>query len=587
MEISISPHPKNNHPLGAILVKGPSAAHWISEIQRMGFSLPEIRIFPVPGTAANSIWGCMIIPSGKINAELIGKNEFCQRISPNLYIAERSVLHPVATPAEIESLFTTISVIHPEFGMAELTEPLDLQALLAEPELKSVIVTRPDPSAFIPAKVNSFQIQPLPPEEILRNMEEKIFPKQEKLEDEPLKPVEKVKLNIFRRLFKKTEQKPVTEGEAEGNWRGYSVEKTELLRGIESLISNITGRNDHQWSENMQQQFEDLEKRNREAVERLLDMLKNNPEEALKYAIPLDMDGSMRGEESGGFSLTKRWSDFSLLSPNSRSGGGTVDLSDHFQDLHRQYNETAEKLIASQEYQKAAFVYMKLLKNHYKAAETLENAKFYQEAATIYLKHANQKAKAAECYEKGNMIMEAIELYKQMNSNEKVGDLYLAINKRNEAMVYFGKEADKYTESHQYIRASVIYKQKMQDDPAGQAILMRGWNEGKDAVNCLTHYFDDIHDLKTLKREITEIYKAKPAFDSKQEQLLDVIRNEYSKNNELAETIRDMAYEIVSGRIDSNPAIVSMLKSFNREDRELVKDTIRYSVKGKDRMRKD
>jgi hypothetical protein len=68
------------------------------------------------------------------------------------------------------------------------------------------------------------------------------------------------------------------------------------------------------------------------------------------------------------------------------------------------------------------------LKNAHSAGNALETGEHYQEAASVYLKYANNKNKAAECFEKGSMTMDAIGLYKELNQDEKVGDLYITIH---------------------------------------------------------------------------------------------------------------------------------------------------------------
>ncbi|OFY83691.1 MAG: hypothetical protein A3F72_12820 [Bacteroidetes bacterium RIFCSPLOWO2_12_FULL_35_15] len=311
-----------------------------------------------------------------------------------------------------------------------------------------------------------------------------------------------------------------------------------------------------------------------------MDMFKNNPEEALKYAIPLDDIGSTRGGNKSQLDLLKRWFDFSLLGNNSRSSSGSINLGDHYYELQKQYNATAQELIKQKDYHKAAFIYMKLLKNNLMAAQTLESGNHFQEAATIYLKHAGNKNKAAECYEKGNMTNEAIEIYKELNENEKVGDLYLTIRKRKEADLYFEKVVTNYKSKNQYVKASLIYKNKMNNEQGGQSLLLEGWRSFKDPSNCLNNYFSNIRDIKILKREIETIY-ANDLNRQNSETFLQVIRHEYNKNNELSDSIREMAYEIVAAQIPKNPSIVSELKEFNLKDKELMKDTIRFKVNRK------
>lgn len=572
MELKIKPYHKNNFPIGGILIKHASVAVWLKEIQNLRFTLNDIQIFVIPNTTPNSIWGCFIITQKTINLHEIGKNEACQKVSESTYIPEKAIIYPPMTGAEIETLFQSAKhIIHPEFGIVELTEELNLKELMTEPLMKSYFVTKPEPPVFIPKQIKQFQIKPIAPEEILSNLEEYIFPRKEKMKDDSLNLLEKGKLAFYKMLFKRNKPK--------GENGIATTEKTGIWSKIESFLSLLSSK-ENKWTEKLQQDFEDLEKRNQKQVDKFLELLKNNPEEALKYAIPLDENGSSRGGAKIKLDLTKRWSDFSLFGNSGQSSSGSIDLGDSLQVLRNQYNITAQNLIREKQYHKAAFIYMKLLKDHHMAALTLENGGYYQEAATIYLKHALNKNKAAECYEKGNMTNEAITLYKELNQNEKVGDLYVNLQKRKEADIYFEKVVDEYKSKNQYVKASLIYKNKMHNNQGGQALLLEGWRTSKDALNCLGNYFSNINDIKLLKTEIANVY-ANDLNNQNSESFLQVIQHEYNKKNELSDSIKEMAYEIIAAQIPTNPSIVSEMKGFNKTDKELIKDALRFKVGNK------
>ncbi len=575
MELSIKPSPVNRYPLQGILIRDASAEAWLRAIKAMHLAWADIRIFPVPGITANSIGGCLVLCHGKIDQRLVGKHELCQLVTSKLLIPERSMLQPALSIHEIETLFPQgLHVFHPEFGLAELSEELDLKALLAEPELRSYHVTRPEKPVFIPGQVKSFQVKPLPPEDVLKQMEENLFPQSEELPKEELTPMERARLSFYEFLYGKDKDgKPVNATEGEGHSR--------LGETLGRMLDSIIPQNSR-LSERMQNDFEELKRRNQEEVEKLMELFRNNPEEALKYAVPLDDNHSVRGGERMAFNLSKRWSDFSLanMQVGSGSGSGSIDLSEHYQRLQQQYNETAEDLIKKKEYHKAAFVYMKLLKNTHKAAATLEEGKLYQEAATIWLKHANNKQKAAECYEKGRMIDDAIDLYKELKQDEKVGDLYVSINKRKEANIHYGLVADDYCAKDQYLKAAIIYREKMLNAPGSQNLLLEGWRKEKDAFNCLHNYLSNIDDVKELKREIQTIY-TKEMTERNSPVFLQVIKHEYHKHKELEEPIREMAYEIVASQMAHHKSIVNELKEFNKSDTEIHKDLMRFTQRRK------
>jgi hypothetical protein len=576
MELKIKPYHKNIFPAAGILIRGDDPSKWISEIQRMGLKIEELSTFAIPGLTANSVWGCFVAVNSSKRSLDAGINEYCRGINNILFIPEKCIIYPAVSEVELGKLLMgNKHILHPEFGLAELNEEIKWNELLEDPTGKTDVLIVPRASVFIPKTINSFQVAPVPAEEILQEIEGS-FPKPEKMENKPLNPFEKAKLWFYKQMFNKKDGDKDKQKNGEGAGKP-AIEQTPAM-GFLNKIMNFFSKQENKIADKMMTDFEELEKRNQKQIDRLMDMLKNNPEEALKYAIPLDNDGSNRGGIEGTFDLSKRWLDFSLLGPMGSGGGGSVVMGDKFQELRNQYMKTAEELIKKQEHRKAAFIYMKLLKNNYQAAATLENGHLYPEAASVYLKFVQNKNKAAECFEKGHMTTEAIDLYKELQQNEKVGDLYMSIYMKKEAFGFFEKVADDYKSKDQYVKASLMYKTKMDNPSAGQSMLLEGWRKNKDAFNCLNNYLNNIKDVKSVGEEINHLY-SKEVDNNNRENFLKVIEYEYEKHEELSEPIRDMAYEIITEEIRKNPAIVNELKVFNKSNKELSKDTARFRAR--------
>ncbi|UZR97430.1 hypothetical protein [Chondrinema litorale] len=565
MNLRIKPHHINKYPIGGFIIKSPSAQVWFEEIHQLEFALSDLRIYPLPDNLPNSVWGCLILTELKLDAHKIGKHELCQQVYPNFYIPEKSVVVPAISPKDNEALFPrNIHFFHPEIGFVELVNILFISELVDSPTENSKDIIKAESTVFIPQTINSFQVKPLEPEEVLRHLEQDVFPKSEKMPDEPLTPLEKGKLEFYRMIFDKKD------GEE-------NAEEKPFFSKLKSFTDMFN--KDSNWTENMKEDYEELERRNQSQMEKFMDMLKNDPEEALKYAIPLDHNHSNRGEESKNLDFNKRWGDFSLFEQSSSSGGGgSINIGDHFMKLDAQYRQTAKDLIAKGEYQKAAFIYMKLLKDYHQAALTLENGKFYQEAAMIYLKHLTNKKKAAECYEKGNMIFEAIELYLELNDYQKVADLYASINKLDEARIYYEKVASILKQQRKYIEASDIYRNKLGDAKLAQKTLLEGWSENIDAYSCLRKYFDHIYEIKLIKSEIDFIYEHY-VNEHNRSVYLKILYHEFKKQNELSAHLKELAYQIISAEAPTNSHIVEELKKFNKSDKELLKDTSRFKYR--------
>lgn len=582
MELSLKPSQYNRFPLNGILVKGASVKHWILEIQRMELNLNRISVYPLPGKIANSVWGCLIVPNSVIGYVDLEQNEICQQVSPTFFVANRSELFPVITTAELEKLFAhSVWLMHPEIGLVELKETLNVGTLITLPQPASLRIICPDSAPFIPKEIKSFQVAPVDVEKALEKLEEQFFPKREKMEDQPLSFFEKVKMQFYKLQFRKKE-----EGNKRGMRPGSSgpTQRTGEPNGfgklMQSLMKPFNGKKKGNYSDRVQENLEDLEKRNQKQLDKLLDMLRNNPDEALKYAIPLDETGSSRGQSNGRLELSKNWSVFSIFADrqsSSNRSGGSVDIGDYYGSLKEQYRKTAAELIEQKNYEKAAFVYMKLLKDDRSAADTLAKGELYQDAAAIYLKLLNDKLKAAECFVQGNLIVNAIDLYKELQDHEKVGDMYTILHRKKEADVYYEQVAVHHQETNQYIKASLIYKDKMHLNASAQEMLMKGWRADHDSVNCLKMYLSDFENIADLKKELDRLYR-EDVNQSNQEKFLSVLKNDNYQRDELQEPVREMAYEIIAARVNDNPEIVKELKYFNPENKGLIKDTLRYSI---------
>jgi len=263
------------------------------------------------------------------------------------------------------------------------------------------------------------------------------------------------------------------------------------------------------------------------------------------------------------------------------SGGSFYLENSLFDRIRSKYEELAEKYIAENDYKKAAKVYMNLLQDNYRGAKTLENGGFYNEAAVVYLKKLHNKSDAAHCYEKARQYKKAIDLYKEMEQKEKVGDLYKEINDLKNAHYYYQIVADDYTGNNQMVKASLLYRNKMEKPEEAQKVLLKGWEEDKDAFNCLNNYFANIVDIKRLESEIQHLYEKAPAH--KKITYLDAMKYEFKKDPKLHMVTRNIAYEIISEKVATRSEIVNELKYFNPDDQVILKDISRFKT-GRNKM---
>ena len=145
--------------------------------------MPGISVYPIPGTRANTLWGCLLIDepgqkdegsAGEMRtAPDIGRNSYCQCIHGKLFIPENSKLYPEIDRGELDKLLKDkLHLYHPEIGWVELPEVVCWKDLLAFYPPVARTITTPEKGIFLPARVHNFYIQAIPPEEMLEEMEE-------------------------------------------------------------------------------------------------------------------------------------------------------------------------------------------------------------------------------------------------------------------------------------------------------------------------------------------------------------------------------------------------------------------------------
>lgn len=564
MELQLKPHQQNLYPKAGLLIAGSAIKSWLFELQALGLSLENITCFPIPDAIPNSLWGCLVIIPEQHFPIDIRQHQIIYQAFNKVYIPEKSTVFPSLTEEDACFLFSRMSVlIHPYLGFIELSVPINWIEIVQTPDLWQTEPITPANSLTSPSRIKTLLLNPSEsPDEIISRLETQPTPEKPLL-DKPLNIFEKALL-LFYKIIISIASNILLSFKA----TSASDNAKQLLRKTkeDSLLSKML---DH---------FNSLENRNQKYLDKLFDLLAQNPLEALKYAIPID-DGTHRGSENNGsLGFSKYRDSLSLFGNNTHAhGGGSLNIDDSsIERLRRQYRATAEQLIREEKYTEAAFVYLKLLKEYYLATQTLEKGEKYQEAASIYIKYLKNYHQAAICYEKANLIHKAIEYYIKTEQYEKVGDLYTKLEKHDEAILYYQKVADNYHTSGQFVKASLVYKNKMYMFNRAQAILWEGWEKNQDAFNCLGLYFGNIPDDTLCWQKLQQV---SASLTNKQyHSFLDLLKNVFKNRLELQPNIKELAYEIISTQLKNDSSISTYLAFFVPNDPLLIKDTIRFRL---------
>lgn len=590
MELKLRINTKNTFPKGGIFIKSASAEVWLHEIQNIGLSLDSIAVFPVPSIRANELLGCLLVfNQSNIKITEIGKNNFYQLAANKLFIPENTLITPELTEDEWSNLFSEeYHFLHPEIGLVELKEEVNWANLLQLPMQKEIEITEPSKTVSIPQFITSMRIE-IDQEKILETIENP--PSEEEIIGKMPFDMQKVmkgnqkEMDKFMAFLDKNPKLALqyaipldTLGTSRGdNYGKFSFGSEKVFRSFFSKIGDLFGGQSGGLT----------------LIFRLIFVLffvsgirscssGNSNFTAHSFFVfvvvlilviltlfILIISFLSRGESSGS---------------DSASGGSFLVDSGRFSSLQSKYEKLAEEFIEKGDYQKAAHIYLKLLKNYPKAAEVLEKGELYSEAAAIYLKYCKNKQKAAACYEKGHAYKEAIEIYKELNNDEKVGDLYLILKDKKEADKYFNRVIENYKTNFQYVKASLVYKNKIGDVTEAQEILLEGWKTNKDAGKCLNNYFVNIDSAEDLSLAINDVYK-NTVIPENAPVFLHLLKHEFTKHEENQGMIKNIAYEIVADRIDKNPDVASELVHFNKNNKLVLKDVMKYKLGAKKKIR--
>ncbi len=266
---------------------------------------------------------------------------------------------------------------------------------------------------------------------------------------------------------------------------------------------------------------------------------------------------------------------FTKDNPYGNSHGGVTTVGDRqFQALMDRYEKLCDDFIEKKQYKKAAYIQLKLLRNPYKAATILKEGHLYNEAANVYLKRCKDKHQAAECYELARSYTKSVDLYKELHLNEKAGDIYTKLKDTKKAHQQYQIVVDDYKNNYQYVKAALIYRKKMEDKESANKLLVKGWTENKDAVNCANNFFANFKEKAAVKK-ILNGFREEFVTEHNESKFLRVLQLEYNRDIAPKENIQDMAYELIS-KNNTNREMLLALHHFIDDDSQITRDIIRH-----------
>jgi tetratricopeptide (TPR) repeat protein len=568
LTLTLTPASDNCYPLQGILIPGASPRTWLAALSQLKLEEQQIHCYAVPDLRPNQIWGCLVVLAQPVRAAVVAPYMALQCVHNYLFIPEQSRLVPELTAASLQAiLFDKAHFLHPTLGLVELFEPLDWATLLQTPEQHSLKSHQPEEGLPLPKRVRVVTVEAAPLEDSLSQLDA-VVPEREDLQGAPLSAAEVFRLRKLRA------------------WRAayYSNQNQGTPQNIWSRLQQKL-RSTPPWTEGLQAELDELEKRYQNPMNRLVDLLKEDPEQALRYAIPLDNGQIGRGygadDGKGTWDWVPRWASTGLFQQGSTGGynnGRSYNVPNNkYYELQQQYRNTAAQFIQQKKFEKAAFVYLRLLRDPKRAAEVLEMGEFYEQAASIYLKYLNEEAKAAACYEKANRLEKALALYKKLERNVKVGNIYEQLGQQELALVFYEKALEDLIHKKNYLLAANFCKDIIKDLERAKQLAFAGWVQSYNAAKCLHFCLDNLPTWSERRVFLEELYAQEHLY-KQQATFLQVLRHIYGQEPEQCAWVRALAYRVVTEQAEEDVNLLRHILYFNPKDAHLSKDILRYRL---------
>lgn len=158
MELRIKPFPKNNYPKKGLLIKDSSPLGWLHAMESLGIQLNQVRSFAIPANEPNVLYGCFLVFDHLAPNE-IGKNAYFQSVDDKLFIPENTVFYPQIIQEEWKTVGAEYLIMHPDFGLVRLSEPIDWLQLIQDPVKDEYTITKASNGVIIPGNIRSYTVE--------------------------------------------------------------------------------------------------------------------------------------------------------------------------------------------------------------------------------------------------------------------------------------------------------------------------------------------------------------------------------------------------------------------------------------------
>ncbi len=528
----------------AWFLPGGDPGQWLELLAR-DFAESDVAIYVVPASRGDRRPAGIVVipPAAKTPAQVHPAPPWLPfgRLY-SLYLPVDAQLWPPVTEEELAArLRFPINFFHPAVGLIGFApeDRVGIAQLLVTPVRRAMDWTLARPGNPPPAKLTSIMPLEIPDAgDILEDAREDIGI--ERLSGAPPQPNEPkahplikgavkspfaVLSNLLQRLAEKLrrkpgEEKPPSDKKAPGDAGAAPGGKPAKAKptpartgpGIGERLSKLLSKGAEALRNLTPRQFAALasaleERRNRE-VNRLLSLLQSDPDEGLRYALPLAGDPG-RGLAAPSASLGPRNINFSMS-----GGSGPADpwrLSEEIQQrLRENYRRLASRELQLGRHRRAAYIFAQLLGDWTSAANALKQGRHFREAATLYRERLNNRLAAAECLAEGGLLIEAIPLYEELAMFERAGDLYTQLEQPEKAEAAYRKGVQQMVAAGDHLKAAAFLENRLKVPREALAVLDSAWPSRQNAVACKQEAFrllarlDDVEEARSRVKTMGE-----------------------------------------------------------------------------------
>lgn len=569
----------------ARLLLGESIPSWFSVMRSWPYGLEDLRLYPVAGSATTRApWAVFVVLPGSEPVPEHPRALPYQRVGRKVYIPWDARLAPPVSDEELDALVSyDLALWHPQKGLTgfDFEEGVMALDLVQAPVERKADFSWAHPGYRGNERLYSITPAASPAIEILLcggEEESEGFIGDQPAQDLPPTPEEAVRTGgiaswremMRRRMFEALER-----------WADQAPSSSSRRLWLSRLQEWAAG--------NLHQQ----KRRQETELQRLLHLLRTDPDRGLRYAIPL-ADQRNRGAGPPSDRLAARKPEFRL----DRLGGGrpvspwVVDWRRQL-ELSKEYREAANRELRLGRHRRAAYIFAELLKDYREAANVLRQGGYFREASVIYLKYLANKLEAAHCLREGAFLVEAIAIYEQQQHYETVADLFERLGDVGESRRFYRLAASRHLMHGQTVKAAHLLETKLDEPEEAIALLQKTWPQSGDALVCL--------------REEMAVYRRLGRPDRRRKRLRALVQDHPPERalglmSLLGDTALDdpdpevrafteNASFTVAGRWLGSPSFASkhemlgLVRRLAPEDRLLRRDTLRYEERLRERER--